>query len=532
MHSDLKYLVSVTFSLVVVLTGGVFGQTDPLVSKSIPFLFADQDHLWAIGADGLHYSLIDPFPVTATLKNGTLPFHGPVRGGVGRSTSLLLFQNFLKSDSVTVAFIGAMNQDGKTNLDSLIFLRSKLHNNLITLGVEFSALALRADTLILGGGRAGFALIKLRTEGQGLLPADSLGFRALADGVDTTVASLRCAPNKSCAVDGLDAVTKVGEPDSISALAVDSSAIDSIWLLIGTQTGLRRGLVGGNAFPAVTLPTDKPGTKLRIESIHTDPVHGILWVFSGSEYFFSKDHGRTFYKPPSISGIATKATDLTGFNPAPQAVNLDDTTFINFNLDRPGLVLFRKDSLTANAGSGDFRDVVYDQEDGLSIIRGEGKLTALATARNGGVTVLAVGTSSKGLFLRKTGAGQAGVWTNMNSLKRVKSGLDEIITYPTLFTGVSATGDPEYVNIGYRLKKDGKVTISIFNYAMEKVKTLVEGSRRKGGGSRSEVPTEDRWDGRDAGGRPVSLGIYYILVESDQGEKGWGKAIAVRGRNP
>ena len=32
-------------------------------------------------------------------------------------------------------------------------------------------------------------------------------------------------------------------------------------------------------------------------------------------------------------------------------------------------------------------------------------------------------------------------------------------------------------------------------------------------------------------GRFVSVGTYYILVESEEGEKGWGKAIAVRGRN-
>jgi flagellar hook assembly protein FlgD len=87
------------------------------------------------------------------------------------------------------------------------------------------------------------------------------------------------------------------------------------------------------------------------------------------------------------------------------------------------------------------------------------------------------------------------------------------------------------VNLGYRLKKDGKVTITVYNYAMEKVKTLVKSAPRKAGGSRSEVVSEDRWDGKDASGRNVSVGVYYILVQSDKGEKGWGKAIAVRGRD-
>ncbi len=511
-----------------------FGQSDPLASKSIPFLFADRDMFWAIAADGTKYSLIDPFANPVAIQNGTLPFGGFVRGGVGRTVSILLFHDYLQSDSVTVGGIGALTHDLKTKQDSLILARHGLHKNATTLGAEISALALRADTLVIGGGTAGIAYAKVKPEGQGVLASDTVNFRALPDGEDTSVAAFRCAVNKPCTVDSLDNVPKrFGTPDSISVLAVDSSAADSIWLIIGTSTGLRRGLLGGNRFPAVALPTDKPGAPIRIESIHADAAHAILWVFSGSEYFFSGDHGRTFHKPPTVAGVGTSPASLTAFNPAPEAANVGDTTFINFNIDRPGLVAFRKDSLTANTGTGDFGDVVLDYENGLDIRQGgEGRLTSLAVVRNGGVTVLGAGSTFKGIFLRKTGPGQDGSWANVNSLKTLKGGLDEVITFPTLFTGVKASGDPEYVHIGYRLKKDGKVTIRVFNYAMEPVFTVVDGSPRKGGGSRSESPTEDRWDGRDAGGRPVSLGTYYILVESDQGEKGWGKAIAVRGRNP
>ena len=82
----------------------------------------------------------------------------------------------------------------------------------------------------------------------------------------------------------------------------------------------------------------------------------------------------------------------------------------------------------------------------------------------------------------------------------------------------------------FSLKKDAKVTITVYNYAMEKVKTLVSNAKRLGGGNRSELSTEDRWDGKDKSGRSVSIGLYYILVEASDGEKGWGKAIAVQGR--
>jgi flagellar hook assembly protein FlgD len=146
----------------------------------------------------------------------------------------------------------------------------------------------------------------------------------------------------------------------------------------------------------------------------------------------------------------------------------------------------------------------------------------------GGKIFLVLATSGKGLFYRDV-KGSAS-WTNITRQKTVKNGLMEIITYPTLFTAAKINGQPEYVTIGYRLKKDGKVTITILNHAMEKVKTLVSQAPRKGGGARSEDLVEDRWDGLDSQGRMVSVGTYYVRVQSSSGEGGWGKILAVAGR--
>jgi hypothetical protein len=513
------------------LAGLVLGQSDPLVSKEISRLIADQDGFWAFARDGVRYSRIDPFKEPLDIRNGTAPFKGGVRGGVGRKFSALVFFDYAKSDSVTVGAVAALDQDGKAPADSVLFLRPSGQNKNVTLGVEVSALALWHDTVVIGGGYGGIALAKAKTEGQGALAGDSLIFRALPEGEDTAVSALRCPLNKTCTVSPIAEIAdKAGFPDSVAALAVDSAA-DSVWLLIGTHTGLRRGLLNGSSFPKVALDTAKPNRAIRIERIHADARRNILWVFSGSEYFFSGDHGRTFHKPPRPPGVASAPDSLTGFNPAPEAVNHDDTTFVNFNLKQPGspgLVVFRKDTVLANKGTGDFADIILDAADGLPLETG--RLTSLAIVTKGGQTALASGSTAQGLFLRKSGGSNPGAWTSVNSLKELKGGLEEVITFPTLFSGTAPDGSQEFVNLGYRLKKDGKVTITVYNYAMEKVKALVKNAPRKGGGNRSENPAEDRWDGKDANGRHVSVGVYYIRVESDQGEKGWGKAIAVRGR--
>ncbi|MDB5102640.1 MAG: hypothetical protein JWP91_329 [Fibrobacteres bacterium] len=526
-HGALRAAAALALSL---WAGLASGQSDPLISKTISHVLADQDGFWAFAGDGLHFSRIDPFKEPLDIRNGSLPFKAGIRGGVGRKASALVFFDNRSADT-TFAGIAALGQDGKSPMDSILFVRPAGQNKAVTVGVEFSALALWHDTVVVGGGNAGFALAKAKPEGQGALGGDSLIFRALPEDEDTAIAALRCAIGKACLVSPIAEVAdKIGFPDSVAALAVDSASGDSVWLLIGTHTGLRRGLLSGRAFPEISLPTAKPGSPIHIERIHADAARNILWVFSGSEYFFSGDHGRTFHTVPRIAGIVSSPDSLTGFSPVPEAANIDDTTFINFNLDNPGLVAFRKDTVLANRGTGDFADLILDAADSLPIQRGQGRLTDIAVVRKGGRTALMAGSTSKGLFLRKTGGSNGGAWANVNSLKELKGGLEEVITFPTLFSGTAPDGSPEFVNLGYRLKKDGKVTITVYNYAMEKVKTIVKNARRTGGGNRSENPAEDRWDGKDASGRHVSVGTYYILIQTDKGEKGWGKAIAVHGR--
>lgn len=506
------------------------GQSDPLISKSISHVFADGVGFWAFSSDGVKFSRIDPSKEPLDIRNGALTTRYPIRGGVGRDSSVLVFYNGARTDT-TVAGIAALDRNGRSPADSLVFTRSPGQTAQVTLEVEFSALAAWRDTVIIGAGRAGFALSRTKPESKGVLAGDSLIFFALPDGGDTAVAAVHCSTNKACSVAPILRVNdSIGEPDSVSALAVDASAPDSLWLLIGTRTGLRRGLLGGTYFPPVALPSSKPGSPMRIESIHADPERSLLWVFSGAEYFFSDDHGATFRKPPKIEGVATDPASLKGFA-SPRAVNIGDTAFVNFNLDNPGLVAFRKDTILANKGTGDFADVILDAGDGLEIEKAQGKLTGLAVLDGETGSVLAVGSQFRGLFLRRQRAGGTAAWINVNSLKTLKNDLQEVITFPTLFSGTGPDGGPEYVNIGYRLKKSGNVTITVYNYAMEKVKTLVRNAHREGGGSRSEKTGVDRWDGRDESGRHVSVGIYYILVESGS-QKAWGKAIAVRGRGP
>ncbi len=520
-----------------VLYSGAFGQSttasDPLVSKSIPKIFAVADQFFAFDEFGKSFSRLDLFSVPPRIKNGTWPWPGSAADGVTWKNSLLL-RSDSTADSARVSRIASLLYDGTFKSNS-----GKLRNDSLILplgdagsvarGSGLTAMAVWHDTLILGFGKLGLTYAHLAPDtGDALFRNDSIAFSSIPSSGNLTANLITpCVWNQKCRADTIH--IPVGGLDSILALTVDSSASDSIWLLVATKSGLRRGLLGGTNFPRVAGISDSD----IVQNFLSSPDHTLLWAFTDTHFFFSHDHGRSFKIPDTISGITTTPSLLKGYAPpGPQAVAWGDTTFVNFNLpDRPGLVLFKKDSLQkVNPGAGEISDVLLDAADSLNITHTEGSLTRLAIARlNTGEAVLAVGSTVKGIFYKRLdGAGTT--FANLNLLRKVKGSLNEIITFPTLFGSEMADGVPKPVHLGYRLAKDGKVTITVFNYAMEKVRTVVRDAPRRGGIARSENPAEDKWDGTDASGRYVSVGVYYILVESDKGERGFGKAISVWGR--
>lgn len=511
-----------------------------LASKSISHVYAVQNRVFALAEDGASFSHLDLFVSPPRVVTGAWPWLGGAEGGAAWGESLLLRANYWISDSQRVARVTSLRFGGTfRGGDSLIFrdpLDATSASDLAD-AARLTALVVRdaedaqPARAVLGFGRLGIAYATLADDSSSSLFTavdTALSFQAFPTASDSALDVYSCRWNRLCDVDTV--TVPDGGLDSVIALAIDSSHADSVWLLVATQKGLRRGLWGSDYFPYVTLPNiDASGTPVR--SVFTSPTRALAWAFTGSRYFFSDDHGATFRAPPDdIPGVSIQPSSLSGFSPdrPPHAAFYGDTTFINFNFDTPGLVAFRRDTILANEGPG-LDQVLLGDEDGLEIEGGEGALTAVTVARgtNPAHAVLVAGSTLKGVFFRRLDRDED--FTNINRLKSLKGSLGEVITYPTLLTAARNCGDA-HVRIGYRIKKDARVTITVYNYAMEKVRVIVKNAPRRGGIARSENIADDRWDGCDESGRFVSVGTYYILVASDQGEKAFGKAIVTRGR--
>ncbi len=76
----------------------------------------------------------------------------------------------------------------------------------------------------------------------------------------------------------------------------------------------------------------------------------------------------------------------------------------------------------------------------------------------------------------------------------------------------------------YLLKQPGDVTITIYDFANNVVKKVLDGVRREGNLQYDDL---DTWNGKNSQGDAVAAGVYFYLLESTGGDKLWGKFMVI-----
>jgi WD40 repeat protein len=143
--------------------------------------------------------------------------------------------------------------------------------------------------------------------------------------------------------------------------------------------------------------------------------------------------------------------------------------------------------------------------------------------------------TSEGLFLSQN-VNPKKIIRSCNLVKRapsVASGLKKTYARPGILkSGIQDMKSSRAVFV-YNLSKDARVTIRVYDYNMDHVKTVIDGKFRKAGNNggpmgRSTVESEDYWDGKTEGGKLVAPGIYYYKITTDKGERAFGKMIVAK----
>jgi len=100
-------------------------------------------------------------------------------------------------------------------------------------------------------------------------------------------------------------------------------------------------------------------------------------------------------------------------------------------------------------------------------------------------------------------------------------GSETAYAYPSPFSPIVEEG--QVTRIRYRPKSDGGVTVKIYDFAMQLVKTLEDNQGHLGG-----VEYEVVWDGRNGKGEIVANGVYFFKVEAPGGQTEWGKVVVLK----
>ncbi|HEX2958978.1 MAG TPA: hypothetical protein VHO70_19240 [Chitinispirillaceae bacterium] len=123
-------------------------------------------------------------------------------------------------------------------------------------------------------------------------------------------------------------------------------------------------------------------------------------------------------------------------------------------------------------------------------------------------------------------------FTQIKRAPSIKAGLEQTFARPGIL--VSGLSDKEsWTVFVYNVSKDTKVTIRVYDYNMDLVKTITNNKFRCAGSNgghhgRSTVESEDRWDGRNSLGKMVAPGIYYYKITTDIGERAFGKIVVAK----
>lgn len=135
---------------------------------------------------------------------------------------------------------------------------------------------------------------------------------------------------------------------------------------------------------------------------------------------------------------------------------------------------------------------------------------------------LAVSTDGNGISVS---ADQGRSWTTILNRAKLGNDLGSVRMVPSVLLGEGSQS-----LVSYKVSKASKITIEVFSYDMRKVRTIVKDAPRQKDASRSTLPKEDFWDGKDDHGKPCTMGVYYVRVKDNHGHVGWGKVMTVGGR--
>jgi hypothetical protein len=140
--------------------------------------------------------------------------------------------------------------------------------------------------------------------------------------------------------------------------------------------------------------------------------------------------------------------------------------------------------------------------------------------------------SSDGLFVSwNERIADTATFSLFSRARAIRGGLEETYALPGIMTDDYRWPQAAKTTFVYKLGSDANVTIRIYDYNMQLVKTVVENAPRRAATplGRSTDSRSDVWDGKNAFGKHVAPGVYYYKITTSKGERAFGKIVVAKG---
>jgi ligand-binding sensor domain-containing protein len=305
------------------------------------------------------------------------------------------------------------------------------------------------------------------------------------------------------------------------SVAVDSITPDSCHIFIGTSNGIFYSPDRGISWREVPLPPLEVSAEVVISNTGRE-IRGIwvqqldqgsaVWAAASENgddsYLYQK---RRFMRLSTLGGTWEQIGDLAG-------VSVNACSFIGTS----GWIATERGLYTVKDGAV-LREPEYFRNNDLLTTKCNTVAALIGSVGGSGDTVLWVGTENGLYYSKNAGRG----WKPYRLEKAVSPGMKEVYAAPGV---LRYNQDP--VSFVYNLSQSAYTTITVYDWNMYKVKTIIDHVWREAGSQsvnrRSSDFIQDRWDGTNERGVPVAVGTYYFKIQSDAGEKGFGKIIVFR----
>ncbi len=146
------------------------------------------------------------------------------------------------------------------------------------------------------------------------------------------------------------------------------------------------------------------------------------------------------------------------------------------------------------------------------------KFYSMAHYNYNGTDYIYLGSAADGLIkFEETGTYWDGIY-NVYTASEGLAGLSDTYAFPNPFSP-----NQEKVRIKYKLDSAGDVTIRIFDFGMNLVKTLIQNVSKSANSENFEL-----WDGLDEYGSNVSNGVYFYRIDVGDNDPVFGKIMVLR----